>query len=87
MEERGTLIMLDAGKQTIFDVPLDTVAMNTEKPNSLAGNPSAPIEAILPIDEGKQNVLGVRVDAVDYEARLIKLLQRHSSRKNCQFPH
>jgi len=73
--------MLDAGKQTIFDVPLDTVVMNTEKPNSLAGNPSAPIEAILPIDEGKQNVLGVRVDAVDYEAAVNKIITAAQQQK------
>lgn len=68
--------MLDAGKQTIFDVPVDTIAMNTENPNrnSLAGNTSAPIDAILPIDEGKQNVLGIRVDAVDYEAAVNKII-------------
>ena len=68
--------MLDAGKQTIFDVPVDTIAMNTENPNrnSLADKTSAPIDATLPIDEGKQNVLGIRVDAVDYEAAVNKII-------------
>ncbi len=55
--------MTDAGKQTVLnDVRKDGAnsAIDTSKPCS--------------IDAGKQNVLGVQVDAVDYEAAVNKII-------------
>lgn len=55
--------MTDAGKQKVLNnVRLDAAnsAIDTSKPSG--------------IDAGKQNVLGVRVDAVDYEAAVNKII-------------
>lgn len=55
--------MTDAGKQKVFnDVRRDAAnsAIDTSKPSG--------------IDAGKQNVLGVRVDAVDYDAAVNKII-------------
>lgn len=55
--------MTDAGKQKVLnDVRRDAAnsAIDTSKPDG--------------IDAGKQNVLGVRVDAVDYEAAVNKII-------------
>jgi len=71
--------MIDAGKQKIFDVPVNLVdVMDTEKQNIL----DIPEDLVVPndegkqpsIDKGKQNVLGVRIDAVDYEAAVNKII-------------
>lgn len=56
-------MMTDAGKQKVLnDVRLD--AANSAIDTSKSGG----------IDAGKQNVLGVRVDAVDYEAAVNKII-------------
>ena len=76
MEKRGALIMLNTGKQTIIDVSVGAVdTMNTNKQNVFdSGNASASPSLPAFIDAGKQNVLGIRVDAVDYEAAVNKII-------------
>lgn len=76
MEERGILIMLNTGKSVIFDVSAGAVdTMSANKPNILdSGNASASSNVNASIDAGKQNVLGIRVDAVDYEAAVNKII-------------
>lgn len=83
MEERGSLIMLDTGKPEIFDVSAGAVdIMNANKPNILdSGNASASSNVNASIDAGKQNVLGIQVDAVDYEAAVNKIISAAQHQK------
>jgi N-acetylglucosaminyldiphosphoundecaprenol N-acetyl-beta-D-mannosaminyltransferase len=60
MEERGAM-MTDASQSNILETGVD-------------GNPSIIANPATFIDRGKQNVLGVRVDAVDYEAAVHKII-------------
>jgi len=68
--------MLNTGKQAIIDVSVGAVdTMNTNKQNVFdSGNASASPSLPAFIDAGKQNVLGIRVDAVDYEAAVNKII-------------
>lgn len=67
MEARGAM-MTDAGKQHVLDPGIEVT-------------PS--IEAIQHnfIDAGKQNLLGVRIDAVDYEAAIHKIITAARQKK------
>src|ERR671933_1234980 len=71
--------MLDAGKQKIFDIPVNLVdVMDTDKQDIL----EIPDDLVVhsdggkqpSIDKGKQNVLGVRRDGVDYDAAVNKII-------------
>lgn len=70
-------MVFDAGKPTIFDVSADAVnLMNADKHNLLDTTEDlvVSIDKVKQIDAGKQNVLGVRIDAVNYEAALNKII-------------
>lgn len=75
--------MLNAGKQTIFGVLIKLVSfMSADKATTIdSGHGSASNEAIVTIDAGKQNVLGVKVDAVDYEAAVDKIITAAQQQK------
>lgn len=84
MEERGALMVSDAGKPTIFDVPVDSLnAMDLDQQNALNApeNLVVPIDKNKQIDAGKQNVLGVRIDAVNYEAAVHKIIKAAQQRQ------
>jgi exopolysaccharide biosynthesis WecB/TagA/CpsF family protein len=64
-------MMTDAGKQDTVDVSVGVVdCINTDK-HSLD---NVPVENVAGIDAGKQNVLGVRINAVDYRAAVNKII-------------
>jgi N-acetylglucosaminyldiphosphoundecaprenol N-acetyl-beta-D-mannosaminyltransferase len=75
--------MLNTGKPTIFDVSTGAVAkMNVNQPKTLdSEDNSRSINAVAAIDAGKQNVLGIRVDAVDYDAAVNKILTAAQQQK------
>ncbi len=66
MEERGA-IMTNASKSNVIDTEEDRNFISVETPRI--------------IDEGKQNILGVRVDAVNYEAAVHKIITAARQRK------
>lgn len=76
--------MLDTGKSSIFDVSVGAVdQMNANNPKfvDLGNSNNTSINAIAAIDAGKQNVLGVRVDAVDYDAAVNKIISAAQEQK------
>lgn len=75
--------MLNTGKPTIFEVSVGAVDnMNVNKQKILDSEDNSTSQnAIVAIDAGKQNVLGIRVDAVDYQAAVNKIITAAQQQK------